>query len=302
MQFASQALVRHDRGLKHTLHATLAGFQPGRSHALVHASEATKSGDRQFCIRDYALRDLDAQQQPPPQEYLTTSQRLTFEIGRMVQDRVIHWLSDAGTAITNWRCLVCKHLYDRCRRPSRCAQCGCAEFRPEEIRLQSALSGIGGGFDVLHLAAGRLQIAELKTIDSEAFKKLVAPLAEHRLRTNLYLRVAAESEDPWTERLDLATARILYISKGGFGTLDPSLAAHGLAERFSPFKEFVVARDDAATQALHERAVRLKQFRAGHAGVPAGVCTTRFAKRAAMCRMAALCFSGDYPPADQGGS
>jgi hypothetical protein len=296
----SKALANHEKGIKHALHATLAGWKPGRSHAMVHASEATREGDRQFCIREYALKDLEPQR--PPQEYLTTSQVLTFRIGHLVQDQIVHWLSDAGTAITNWRCLVCKCLYERCKRPTRCGHCSCAEFKPEEIRLQSTVSGIGGGFDVLCLSAGQLQITEIKTMDPEAFKKLMAPLAEHRLRTNLYLRVAAESDDPWKDRLDLTRARILYVSKGGFGTLDTTLGAQGLKEKFSPFKEFVIGRDDAATQAIHERAVRLKQFRAGNAGVPTGVCTTAFTKRAQLCRMTASCFGGKYPPADQGGS
>lgn len=287
--------------VKAALHARLAGWRPGRSPALVHASEITR-GEPAYCIRAAALLDLEPQ--PPAGEHLSTSQALTFAIGRLVQDQVIHWLSDAAVAVSDWRCLACGARSRRCARPPRCAHCACSAFEPEEIRLESATSGISGGFDVLFRASdGRLRIVEIKTIESEAFKRLVAPLAEHRLRTNLYLRIAAEAGDPWTAGLDLATASILYVSKGGWGTRDPTLAH----ERFSPFKEFLVARDDAATQVLHERAVRLKRFRsrvaAGdrEAGVPQGICTTRFARRAAMCRMAVLCFSGKYPPNDHGG-
>lgn len=287
--------------VKAALHAQLAGWRPGRSPTPVHASDMTR-GEPAYCIRAAALLDLAPQ--PPARERLSTAQAVTFAIGRLVQDQVIHWLSDAAVAVTDWRCLACGTLAARCPRPRRCAHCPCAAFAPQEIRFESAVSGISGGFDVLFREpGGRLRIVEIKTIESEAFKRLAAPLAEHRLRTNLYLRIAAESGDPWTERLDLATASVLYVSKGGWGTLDPTLGR----ERFSPFKEFAVARDDAATQALHERAARLKEFRRRRArgdrdaGVPQGICTTRFAKRAGMCRMASLCFSGDYPPNDHGG-
>lgn len=296
MQFIKNAIKQHGaKGAKYVLHQQMRGWQPGRSHKVVHASSVTKGGTGEFCPREYAIRDV--KEHKTPDEFLDTSHAMTFDIGRMVERRIIERLSDAGAAITNWRCETCKWPHDRCKRPQECVKCGCKMLKPEEIRLQSPISGISGGVDVfLQTGEPLLRITEIKTMAPEEFKKLVAPLAEHKLRTALYLRLAAESDDPWKHRINLQQANVLYVSKGGFGTLDPSLQQLGLKDKFSPFKEFVVSRDDSLTETLHQRSVRLKQFREGLKGMPVGICPTAFAKRAQACICTAACWSGEYPP------
>jgi len=294
-QFITNQMKKHQaKGTKYALHKMLRGWRPGRAHKSVHASAVTKGGTGEFCAREYAIRDKEPHK--VPDEFLDTSHRLTFAIGHYVQDQVINWLSDGNYAITNWVCQSCKTLHERCKRPSKCHACGCGAFKADEIRLISAVSGIGGGIDVFaQLGEPKLRIVEIKTMAPDEFKKLVAPLAEHRLRTNLYMRIAAESDDPWKTRINVDQAYVLYCSKGGFGTLDTNLKEMGIDDKFSPFKEFLIDRDDTQTEMLHQRAVRLKEFREKSKGMPAGLCPTAFTKRAQSCIVTSACFSGKYP-------
>ena len=128
-------------------------------------------------------------------------------------------------------------------------------------------------------------------MDKDQFKELKGPLAEHRLRTNLYLRIMAESSSPWSNTINHEKATVLYISKGGWGCADPQLKEWGLKEQFSPFKEFEIARDDSQTDDLADRARTVKEFRAGKVGMPFGICATALVPRAMKCPLRAACFS-----------
>ena len=118
------------------------------------------------------------------------------------------------------------------------------------------------------LGEKKLKPIELKTMDKDQFKDLKGPLAEHRLRTNLYLRIMAESSSPWSNTVNHEKATVLYVSKGGWGCADPQLKEWGLKEEFSPFKEFEISRDDSQTDDLADRARTVKEFRAGKVGMP----------------------------------
>jgi hypothetical protein len=91
-------------------------------------------------------------------------------------------------------------------------------------------------------------------------------------------------------------ATILYVSKGGYGCADDSLKGWGIKEQFSPFKEFEIARNDAATQYLSDRAKIVKDFREGKTAMPHGLCATAMSKRAKGCSQVAACWSGKFPP------
>jgi hypothetical protein len=302
MQFMKHAMQNTvaNRGLKYVLHKQLRRSDPARSHKTVHASDVTGGAKRPFCPRAYAILDkVHHQLENKPTEFLTASMAVTFEIGKMVQDHIIHVLSDGGAAVTNWVCTHCKSHYVRCKRPVECETCHGKTFKPEEIRLISAKSGISCGFDVFaSLGDGKLCITELKTIDPAEFKTLIAPLAEHRLRTNLYMRIAEESDDPWKDRIDVEKARVLYVSKGGYGCMDGQLVQWGINDKFSPFKEFTIFRDDKATEPYVAPAVRLMEFRDGVKGMPSGICNTAFDKSAKSCPVATHCFSGSFPAKD----
>jgi hypothetical protein len=287
------------KGLKYVLHKSLRREDPMRSHKHTHASAITAGGVNEFCPRMYAIMDnitLDKQ----PAKWIDTSLAMTFEIGKAVQDIVVNKLSDEGAAITNWKCAntKCGHLAPRCKRPVECPDCGCAYMKPDEIRLLSTVSHIGGGFDVFgQLGEDKLRLVEIKTMAPEEFKGLVAPLAEHRARTNLYLRLVEESDDPWKSRINTKQGIILYCSKGGFGCLDMLPMQWGLFDRFSPFKEFRVERDDTKTEAYTAKGKAVKDYRDGTIGMPCGICPTAFTKRAMACPVKEACFSGKFPAA-----
>jgi DNA-directed RNA polymerase subunit RPC12/RpoP len=285
--------VMPERNLRYLLHEHLAGFDPSRGVKIVHASELTRPEG--FCPRFYALADVTKAKLRS--RWLTTSEQVTFDIGRYLQDRVIEWFAEMNKAVAHWRCLACARLHEFQTRPLRCQACGVRTFRPEELRFTSAVTGASCGIDML-LAVGepRLTSVEIKTIDKEQFKGLVAPLAEHRLRTNLYLRIIAESEHPWSNLIDADRAIVLYVSKGGYGCAAPELKQWGLKEGFSPFKDFVVLRDDTRTETQARRAKVVKDFRAGLVGMPCGICATAMVKRAQQCELRKACFSGDHPP------
>jgi hypothetical protein len=281
--------------MRYQLHSHLTGAQPARSLSKVHASALTKAEG--LCPRYYALHD--AGQTKPADEWLTASEVVTYDIGHDIQDRLVHAFADMGKCIGDWECLACEKNHTFQARPKQC-ECGCKKFKPIECRFQSSLNAADCGIDMLRIVApGLLRVTEIKTMDKDQFKGLVAPLAEHKLRTNLYLRIIAESGfntnvNGW--KIDTEKGDILYTTKGGFGCLDPDLKAWNLSDQFSPFKEYVVHRNDEKTEHLVLRAAVIKAFRAKQVPMPHGICSTANVKRAQFCDRKALCFSGKHPP------
>jgi hypothetical protein len=282
-----------ERSVKFLLHKHLSGFDPARSLKVVHASELTKPEG--FCPRYYALADMVKYK--GKDRWLTTSEKMTFQIGRDQEKNLVNWMGDMNKAVCHWKCVACGHQHQFQLRPVACETCGVKRFDPVEVRFQSAINGASCGVDML-LALGepKLRPVEIKTIDKEEFKALKAPLAEHRWRSNLYLRLIAESDQSWSDMVSTETITILYVSKGGYGCLDEDVSKWGLTEKFSPFKEFAVTRDDSQTDDLVKRARVVKDFRDGKVGMPCGICSTAMAKRAATCPLRGPCFSGDHAP------
>ena len=293
MKFLKQALKTPDKSLKFLLHRHLTTTQPGRSYKTLHASSLTKE-DPEFCPRENALAVLLGIKPHP--ETLIASQEAVFTLGRIWQDQIVNWLGDMGRAVGDWKCLACGARQEFCKRPVKCPHCGCRAFKPEEFRFRSEICGASCGIDtLLDIGEPRHVVVEIKTMRPEEFKTLVAPLAEHRYRTNLYLRLVAESDSPFKDRVNTARAKILYTSKGGFGNADPELETWGLPDKFSPFKEFEIQRDDAMTDGIVARAKMFWDFRTGKAGLPLGLCPTALCKRAKVCPVMKSCFSGQFP-------
>jgi hypothetical protein len=279
--------------LKYLLHSHLSGPQPGRPLKNVHASSLTKPEG--FCPRYYALHDVT--QVKVGQEWLSTSESVTYGIGNDLQDSLVHTFADMGLAIGHWKCLACDKVQEFCKRPAKCPKCGCRGFKPQEVRFESAVSGASCGVDMLlSLKTPKLIPVEIKTMDKEQFKGLVAPLSEHRLRTNLYLRIIGESGHSWSNLVSSQKAKLLYTTKGGYGCADPELKKWGLSDQYSPFKEFDISRADAQTEEQTKRAKVVKDFREGKIEMPCGICSTATAQRAKSCSIRKICFSGDHPP------
>ena len=275
------------------LHRHLSELQDPRPLKNVHGSEVTKDGG--LCARMYALADLTGTEHSP--EWLTTSQAVTFEIGHLLEARIIHWFADLGLARTNWQCLSCGNTVEFSPRPEDCPKCGNTGFKPENYRFKSEKTSISCGIDLMLAMpeTNKLRAVEIKTMDKDEFKVLAAPLAEHRIRTNLYMRTIAESVDPSAKLLFTDEAFVLYVSKGGFGVKDPVIATWGLHDTFSPFKEFKVKRNDKDTQDLIMPAETVRAFRKGLIGVPSPICATALTERAKNCPLRKACFSGKYP-------
>lgn len=274
------------------LHQHLSGFEKARSLANIHASDLTKAEG--FCPRFVALHDVTGMK--PKDEWLTTSEAVTFQMGRDLERNVVLWFAEMGRAVCHWKCVACGTMHYFQTRPQNCTECGVRAFEPKEVRFTSAINSASCGVDMLLAMGGpKLVPYELKTIDKDEFKALKAPLAEHRWRTSLYLRIIAESSHNWANMVDTDQAYILYVSKGGYGCADPELSSLGLSDKFSPFKEFEIKRDDSATDDLTKRAKVVKDFREGKVGMPCGICSSALVKRAAGCPMKAKCFSGEYP-------
>jgi hypothetical protein len=282
-----------DRSIKFLLHKHFSGFDPARSLQVIHASELTK--EEGFCPRFYAL--ADAVNFKGKDRWLTTSEHVTFDMGRDLETRVVNAFADMGKAVCHWKCVACGHLHQFQKRPMKCETCGTNKLDPKEVRFQSAINGASCGVDML-LALGepKLRPVELKTIDKEEFKALQAPKAEHKWRTNFYTRIIDESDHSWSSLVNTESATILYVSKGGYGCADPYLSKWGLSDKYSPFKEYEIKRNDADTESLAQRAQVVTDHRKGLVGMPCGICPTAMAKRAAKCPLRGPCFSGDHPP------
>ena len=79
----------------------------------------------------------------------------------------------------------------------------------------------------------RLRVVEAKTIASESFKKLVAPLVEHSWQIQFYMWSAGKDKKlkGFRKKIDDRVGYVFYVSKGAI-------------YRDLPIKMFVVERDD----------------------------------------------------------
>ncbi len=291
MSFFKKHAAMVKPSLKLALHKEMAGWRPERTHKVLHASDLTKKEG--FCPREFALLDLTGKK--PKAQYIGTSLKATFDLGEALQKRFNEeW--GRKFMVGTWKCVYCSQKHPFQKHPGKCTKCGCKALDYHEERFQCEASGTDCGIDALvDLGEPLLRIAEVKTIKADDFKTLLAPLAEHRWRTNLYLRVLAESSRPEAKRINTQEALVFYICKG-FGNKDTSLAENGIKDAaFSPFKEYWVSRDDSVTEAAFQQARALKLFRDGVGGVPEGVCPTAYCKKASHCIVSKECWGSDFP-------
>lgn len=290
--------VKPGVSVKHLIHKALAGVEPPRSHANIHASDLFKSSE--FCPRERAFQDLGVVK--PKAEFVSTALRITFHHGKDMEGRFRKdWLPHLLVGF--WRCGVCnkKHPTFGKAPKVKCDACGWSRWEYEEVRVLDAESGVSGGVDaILDIGEAKLLPIELKSMDKDQHKKLAGPLAEHRIRTSLYLYLIEKCGGAWSKRINTKLARILYVSKS-FGFKDESLKAAGIPDApFSPFKEFSVERSDDSFVIPLQRAKVLTQWRnktypAAGAGLPCGICHNGLTKRAQQCSAVGPCFSGSYP-------
>ncbi len=274
--------------IRNLLHKTLPGLQDGRSVDVIHSSSLTKSSP-EFCPREHVL--LGITNEKPKAEFLGTSQVVTFGLGRAIQDLFNNeWL--LNYMVGDWVDKTTGEVVKASKRPTKPGH-----WVYVEINFVSKISGASGGVDgVIDIGGPKLHMVEVKSIDKDAFISLSAPLAEHRLRTNYYLRLISESDHPLKDKIDTSKGSVIYVSKA-FGVKDPTIKdMEGVRDSsFSPFKEYTVKRDDTKTERLNTLAKAVYDYRAGKVGMPRGVCRNSAVKRAASCGAIRPCWSGKYP-------
>lgn len=292
-----RAISKKAVSVKTLLHKRLPYMEPPRPHDTLHASDLLK--DKDFCPREHALLAMGAAKKKG--EFISTALRMTFDHGRDLENRIRdNYLQDL--AVGYWKCGVCGTKYPTFgKKPKvKCSCCGWGhQWDYIETRFTSPISGISGGFDILlDVGEPKLKIVELKSMKDDDFKKLAAPLAEHKWRTSLYLRLAAESNDEIAKRVNTSSAHLLYCTKG-FGTKEAfgDLHLSGVKDaHFSPFKEFIITRDDESSVIQVAKAKALFHWRNGLTpGLPCGVCANGLTKRAQGCPAVGPCWSGSYP-------
>lgn len=293
MAIALLKALKKEVSVKALIHRRLAGWEPARDTGKIHASDLMK--DNEFCPREVAFQDLGIGKKKD--SYIGTSLRITFDHGRDIENRIRNdWLRDIAVGI--WKCKVCntKHATFG-KEPKVSCSCGYKMWEYDEYRFKSNQSGVSGGLDVmLDVGETKLRIVEVKTIDKDEFKKLLAPLAEHKFRTSLYMRLAEESDDNVAARVNTKEATILYVSKS-YGFKDETLKADGISDSpFSPFKEFTVLRDDSLSDVPLAKAEVTTAWRKDPTiGMPAGICHSALTGRSQKCGCAVACFSGKHP-------
>lgn len=267
------------------------GYEKARDPKYVHASDLTKD---HFCPRAVALHRIV--NKPLKSSYVSAALRATFDVGNATADLVANqWLR--GKAWGTWVCTRCFHvqgftklnpLAPKMGSTTACASLGCS-YKYQEVKFGSLVMKVSGSLDlVLDLGRPKLTIVELKIMNTKDFDALVAPLAEHRLRTNLYMKIVEESGQAEKYGIDVKLAKVLYVSRG-FGKKNDKHAGEIL-----PFKEFDVHRNDVDLEPYVKKAKQLIAWEENKSVLPVKICKHGADGPAKLCGVAGECWSGKY--------
>ena len=257
--------------------------EPARGYKNLHASDLTKAD---FCPRKFVL--VRHHNVKLKDDYISTPLRMTFDEGNDKQARINNdYLGD-----TMWGFWHCNHCYLRVgfsKRPALCT-CGAQDYSYDETFVRHTQSILGGNIDgIVELDANVLTPIEIKIMAQADFIKLKAPLVEHRIRTKLYLHLIENAKQEYAKKINHQKARILYVQRG-FGK-------KGAEGYVTPFKEFVILRDDEEIQPLIDMAARITQIEKSNKApealsyiAPQGICSTITSKCALKCPVRTQCF------------
>lgn len=250
----------------------------------LHASDLTKED---FCVREVALAKLTGVKKKAAT--IDAALAVTFDLGHVVSDLVREkWLGSYSWG--NWVCQRCGKVETlQSKPPEKHEHVNCTHlWKYVEVMFSHPL-GWTGSIDVFARLDHKLTVVEIKTMNPDDFEALVAPLAEHRLRTALYLRLIADADHPYKDLIHLDRARVLYVSRA-FGKKNPDYD-----NKILPFKEYELERDDAATDPFLADAARVKLFlEKGVVPPRIKACEYSFSPRAKSCGCMAPCFSGKF--------
>lgn len=270
------------------LHKTMGRYDKDRPYHRLHASDVTKDNPV-FCPRERAL--LIETKSKPNEKYISTETRTYFDIGEAYHDII---REDWGRPVSygDWLCLSCDHVHLSMHHPVACNKCKSFSIKYQEQRVLSADTGISCGID-WQVKKGSLPIAiavEIKSINPAEFKKLHAPLAEHRIRTQLYLQsIATATDKKAVSHLRKDMALILYVTKGAPDDGE-YVGGAGFVEKRTPFKQFTVTRDDEAISEYLYRGRQFSEYR-DTGTLPERICPNPISTRAKKCSQCQNCWS-----------
>lgn len=219
-----------------------------RGYKKAHSSDLTKAT---YCPRMVALwREAGC---PEEHEKVNATLAMTFRMGNLTAQLFCEDLG--GESVWgNWVCRHCDDQHDQCYKPKPCSCHPDATWKYEEIVFVHEESSASGSIDCfMDLRTGKLTLIELKIIGPEDFQKLLMPMWEHRIRTQMYLEIIANSNHPAKDLIHLDTAKVFYMCR----THGKKVATRKLA-RVTPFKEYDVKPDPAAVQKYLDKARQLK--------------------------------------------
>jgi hypothetical protein len=264
------------------LKKNMGGYEKARDHTTVHASDVTKAN---FCPKQLAL--LAITDKKKKDQYINTALRATFDVGNVTSDLFREkWAGSASHGF--WKCTRCGYLSAFGIKPDiACKSGGRCDCKYVEASFFSDVYGISGSVDVfLDLDQPKLVVTELKIITPVDFEELAAPLAEHRIRTNLYMKLIEDDPGIFKHRINLKEAKVVYVSRA-YGKKHPDY------NEILPFKEFEVQRNDDSLTPYLAKAAEVKLFKE-QGQIPHGVCATSMTATAKACSVCSECFSGKY--------
>lgn len=285
--------------LKMLIHKSSKKNRKARHHRKVHASDLDPA--RSWCPREVALLEVSGRTRPD--EFLPTCRQVTFSMGYAASD-LLERFTPEEVVWGAWKCRACGEELPPQHKPTACPSCGAKKeaLRYREVFMRDPDTGVVGSCDLWVGLDGRVLTAiECKSEGKDTFAARTAPDFDHVWRTRFYLWLA--SVTPWLQSkpLNLHDARIVYVCKSGFES-DPELKAAKIADQHaSPFKEYVVERDDVQMTAQMERVREWTSFYAAitkgaSATWPEGVCSDLKCSRASRCTVRDLCGNAKGDP------
>lgn len=287
MKFLEHIAAPDNVSISDLIHKALTIVDPPRPfHGVPHASDLTNQD--KFCPRELVLAQHLKKMTYPRK--IEAPMKITFDEGRDKQARLNNeWLRPIMVGF--WACRSCLTLSVWGKAPKWCS-CNYPKWQYVEPAFNHPFGLVGSTDAILDVGKAKLRAVEFKIIDKDQWIELKAPLAEHRVRSKLYLElIAADQKHPAYGQIDSERIHVLYCMRG-FGKKDPA------KNRLSPFKEFIVHRDPVEADLYLKMAMAVKRARdLDWEYFPKGICETMFDKRCAKCTVPKECFSGNYPAA-----
>lgn len=274
--------------LKYYIH-TLKTKDSGHEIGVLHASDLTNQ-ETEFCPRErvYLIR---AKNIVFKTRHLDTCLAYTFALGYAIESLIVNWAKDIAWG--KWQCAQCGNESVGLR-PAKCVKCDSTKamvYRGLVVHCKDL--NLSGSIDLLIKLPGeqKVKLTELKSIDKDYFTTLVAPYAEHTVRTQLYMELVRRcSELPEYKHLkqvDTDEGLVFYAMKG-YGKSDKDLSKWpGVTDKMSPFKEFRIKKGDMSLQFAKARAVVIAMETND---IPERLCGSKLEPRAINCMFVEKCF------------